>query len=218
MHPSPYAYTINLDDPNQSWTRLIQWTGERQRVLDVGCGRGQMGRILNETYHCRVSGLEINPAYAQECQGYEQLWVGSAEDEGLLASLPGPFDVIICGDVLEHLRQPEVPLQAFHRLLAPAGRLLISVPNVAHLRLRLMHLRGRWDYTPEGLMDRTHLRWFTLATLRALVAGCGWREAELDFTLGPNLARWWRRARLPKRWLPSTLLAAQFLLKLTPHG
>ncbi|MBP7694165.1 MAG: hypothetical protein KA764_19735, partial [Anaerolineales bacterium] len=59
---------------------------------------------------------------------------------------------------------------------------------------------------------------FTLATLRALVAGCGWREAELDFTLGPNLARWWRRARLPKRWLPSTLLAAQFLLKLTPHG
>ncbi len=211
---APYAYTIDIRNPNLSWTRLIAWTGENKRVLDVGCGRGQVGRILHEQAHCMVTGLEIDPEFARQCTGYERVVVGSAEDEAVLASLPGPYDVILCGDVLEHLRLPEVPLRAFHSLLAPQGRLLISVPNVAHLRIRLQLLRGRWNYTPEGIMDRTHLRWFTLATLRQLTAECGWRETAFDYTLGPNLAHRLQRFHIPKAWLPPTWLAAQFLLNL----
>ena len=81
-----------------------------------------------------------------------------------------------------------------------------------------MHLRGRWDYTPEGIMDKTHLRWFTLDTLRQLVRECGWREEAFDFTLGPNFARLLQRTRVPKTWLRPTMLASQFLLNLSPHG
>lgn len=212
-----YAYTIDLDNPNQSWTRLILWAGQNKRVLDIGCGRGQIGRILHEQYQCAVTGLEINPDFARECVGYRRVIVGSAEDESLPASISERFDVIICGDVLEHLRQPEIPLRAFHRLIAPRGRLLLSVPNVAQIRIRLMHLRGRWDYTPEGIMDRTHLRWFTLKTLRQLVAECGWREEGFDYIVGPNFGRVLQQSHLPKSWLPPTLLASQFLLNLSPQ-
>lgn len=212
-----YAATIDLHDPYRSWTRLIQWTGANKRVLDVGCGRGQMGRILSEQFGCTVTGIEINPELAQECVGYQRVIVGSAEDERLLTSLSDQFDVILCGDVLEHLRWPEIPLRAFHRLLAPDGYLLLSVPNVAQIRIRLMLLRGRWDYTPEGIMDETHLRWFTLATLHTLVARCGWREEELDYTVGPNFARVLQRFPALKPKLPLTLLASQFLMKLLPQ-
>jgi len=212
-----YAATIDQHDLNRSWARLIQWTGANRRVLDVGCGRGQVGRILSEQFGCAVTGIEIDPALAQECVGYQQVIIGSAEDETVLASLSAPFDVILCGDVLEHLRWPEIPLRAFHRLLAPGGYLLISVPNVAQIRIRLMLLRGRWDYTPEGIMDETHLRWFTLATLRTLVARCGWQEEELDYTVGPNFARVLQRFPTVKPKLPLTLLASQFLMKLSPR-
>lgn len=213
-----YAYAIDLNNPNQSWTRLIQWAGQNKRVLDIGCGRGQMGRILHEQFSCTVVGIEINATFAHECEGYDRVMMGSAEDEALLASIPGRFDVVICGDVLEHLRQPEIPLRTLHRLIEPHGRLLLSVPNVAQIRIRLMHLRGRWDYTPEGIMDKTHIRWFTLDTLRQLVRESGWREEAFDFTLGPNFARLLQRTRLPKTWLRPALFASQFLLNLSPHG
>lgn len=213
-----YAYSIDVNDTNQSWARLIHWAGSERRVLDIGCGRGQVGRILSAQSRCRVTGLELNPEFAAECAGYERVIIGSAEDPATLASLGGPYDVIVCGDVLEHLREPELPLRAFHGLIAPGGRLLVSVPNVAQIRLRWMHLRGRWDYTPEGIMDRTHLRWFTLASLRQLLHACQWREQDFDFTVGPNFGRLLRRSHWPKAWLPPNLLATQFLLNLSAHA
>lgn len=209
-----YAYTIDRQDANLSWNILIRWTGHSKRVLDVGCGRGQLGNLLHAELGCRVTGIEINAEFARTCVGYERVVIGSAEDEALLASLAEQFDVIICSDVLEHLRQPEIPLRAFHHLLAPQGRLLLSVPNVAQWRIRWMLLWGRWDYTLEGIMDVTHLRWFTRASLFALVNECGWECQEFDFTVGPNFARWLRRLPALKMWLSPTLFATQFLLNL----
>ena len=211
-----YAFIIDLNNLNSSWTTLIRWTGPDRRVLDVGCGRGQTGRILHEQFGCTVTGIEINPEFARDYVGYERVIVGSAEDPALFANLRDRFDVILCGDVLEHLRDPEIPLRAFRRLIAPDGRLLISVPNVAQIRNRFMLLRGRWDYTPEGIMDETHLRWFTQASLRAVVTRCGWRETAFEFTLGPNMARLVAKYHMPRKYLPPTLLAAQFLLNLAP--
>jgi len=209
-----YAYSIDLKNLNSSWAILLSWVDRNCRVLDVGCGRGQMGNILSEQFGCAVTGIELNPEFARECRGYRRVILGSAEDSQLFEKLDEQFDAILCGDVLEHLRDPEIPLRAFHRLLAPNGRLLISVPNVAQIRIRLMLLRGRWDYTPEGIMDETHLRWFTLANLRALVAQCGWVERDFDFTVGPNFGRVLQRVRRLKRFVPATLFASQFLLKL----
>jgi len=174
-----------------------------------------MGQLLHERFNCVVTGIEINPEFAKECLGYQAVLIGSAQDETLLASLLERFDVILCGDVLEHLRQPEIPLRAFHQLIAPGGRLLISVPNVAQVRIRLSLLQGRWDYTPEGIMDRTHLRWFTLSSLRAMVRDCGWHQEDFDYTVGPNFGRFLKRFPLLKKWLRPSLLASQFLLNLT---
>lgn len=210
-----YAYTIDLASQNSSWATLIRWTGRGRRVLDVGCGRGQMGSILHEKFGCAVTGIEINPEFARECTHYDRVLIGSVENESLLDQLEGKFDVILCGDVLEHLRGPGLVLRAFHRLLTPEGRLLISVPNVAQFRIRWMLLRGRWDYTAEGIMDETHLRWFTLKTLRALVAQCGWKEMGFTFTLSPNLGKKLDRFPGLKKLLPPTLFAAQFLLNLS---
>jgi 2-polyprenyl-3-methyl-5-hydroxy-6-metoxy-1,4-benzoquinol methylase len=210
-----YNSSLDLSDLNQSHSRLIQWVGSGKRVLDIGCGRGQIGRILNTQFGCTVTGLEINSEFARECVEYDRVVIGSAEEPAVFESFSKEFDVIICGDVLEHLQQPTIPLQASHRLLVPGGRLLISVPNVAQIRIRWMLLRGRWDYTPEGIMDATHLRWFTLRSLHALVAQCGWREQDFDFTVGPNLIRLLRRWRISKRWLSPSLLASQFLMNLS---
>ncbi len=212
-----YAYSIDLNDENSSWATLIRWTGRDQRVLDVGCGRGQMGRVLHEQWSGIVTGIEINPEFARDCVGYNQVIIGSAEDETLLYQIKDQFDIIICADVLEHLRDPEIPLRAFHRMLAPGGHLLVSVPNVAQFRIRLMLLRGRWDYTPEGIMDSTHLRWFTLSSLYALVTQCGWHATDFAYTVGPNLGRRLKPLTRLKRYIPSTLFAAQFLLCLSPE-
>ncbi len=210
-----YASAIDLNNTNQSWTRLIQWTGKNKRVLDVGCGRGQMGQLLNEHFGCIVTGLEYNHELAQEAKGYNKIIIGSAEDESVLSSIKDQFDIIICGDVLEHLRQPETPLNIFHQLLAANGRVLISVPNVAQIRIRLMLLRGRWDYTTEGIMDKTHLRWFTFETLTHMVKACGWQVADFDYTIGPNIISLLNRLHLSKSWIPFRLSAAQFLLNLS---
>ena len=213
-----YASSIDLSDSNLSQSRLIQWAGRGKRVLDVGCGRGQIGRILNTHFSCVVTGLEINPEFARECVEYDRVVIGSAEAPAVFDSFSREFDVIICGDVLEHLQQPTIPLQTFHRLLLPGGRLLISVPNVAQIRIRWMLLRGRWEYAPEGIMDATHLRWFTLSSLRTLITECGWHECDFDFTVGPNLIRLLRRWHISKCWLPPSLLASQFLVNLSSEG
>ena len=210
-----YAFAIDLANSNSSWATLVRWTGRNQRVLDVGCGRGQLGRILHEQFGCTVTGIEIDPELARECVGYARVILGCAEDDQLYNNLGEKFDVIVCGDVLEHLRDPEIPLRAFHRLLAPQGRLLISVPNVAQFRIRWMLLRGRWEYTPEGIMDETHLHWFTRASLDRLLTRCGWRQNAFDFTVGPDFGRRLQRAPALKKLLPPTLFATQFLMNLS---
>jgi SAM-dependent methyltransferase len=88
--------------------------------------------------------------------------------------------VIILGDVLEHLRDPDATLADVLTLLAPGGRVIVSVPNVAHVDVRLMLLEGRWEYQGTGLLDATHLRWFTKTSLRAMLANAGLVARRLE--------------------------------------
>ena len=88
-------------------------------------------------------------------------------------ALDPDFDAIVCGDVLEHLVHPAPVLRALGRALAPGGVVVVSVPNVAHLWMRLSLLVGRFDYAERGILDRTHLRFFTERSLRALLTEVG---------------------------------------------
>lgn len=83
------------------------------------------------------------------------------------------FDYILFADVLEHLRDPEAVLKRALPSLKAGGKVIVSVPNIANLVMRLSLLAGRFDYTERGILDRTHLRFFTLANLKRMIANCG---------------------------------------------
>ncbi len=162
--------------------RAIEWVPRGSRVLELGCACGDMGALLAREKACHVVGVELDPAAAGEARaaGLEVV-VGSLEAPSTVEAIAarGPFDVILATDVLEHLRDPEPVVAAIARLAAPRGLFIVAVPNVATWSMRWQLLtRGRWDYADTGLLDRTHLRFFTWDSIHALVEGHGWRVVD----------------------------------------
>lgn len=185
-------------DPYSSHSVLLEWMAEGcgRRLLDVGAADGLLSRHFTAR-GWRVTGLESDPRAAA---------AGSAHCERMIVvdlnrerpALDTRFDAIVCGDVLEHLADPAAVLAWLADRLVPSGRLAVSVPNVAHLWVRLLLLAGRFDYTERGILDRTHLRFFTSRSLRALVVGAGLRVVRSTATPVPLPqvvpARWQSRA------------------------
>jgi SAM-dependent methyltransferase len=158
-----------------------------RRVLDVGCGTGQLGRVLRQRGH-HVSGIELMPAAAEEAADHlDEVVCGDIET----IELPWPdasFDAILCGDVLEHLADPWRTLRRLSALLISGGLVIASIPNVQNYRVIRGLLRGRWDYRERGLLDFGHLRFFTWRTivqlfgqadLEIVQAQAGWNRTAL---------------------------------------
>jgi SAM-dependent methyltransferase len=159
--------------------------GGGQRVLEVGCAGGHVTRHLVEAGN-QVVGVEIDAEAAERATAFaERVHALDLDVTDVSSVEDGPFDVIVLGDVLEHLRRPDLALRDLVGLLADDGRLVISVPNVAHVDVRLHLLEGRWQYQPDGLLDATHLRWFTRAGLRALLADVGFVASDLRPVVQP---------------------------------
>ena len=165
-------YTLKAD-PYSSHSVILGWLaeGRGRRLLDVGAADGLLSRHLTAR-GWKVTGIEADPALAAAAAPHCERMVVAHLDRGV-PPLDGDFDVVVCGDVLEHLADPAAVLVALTRLLTAGGHVVISVPNVAHLWIRLSLLAGRFDYVDRGILDRTHLRFFTRRTLEALVAGAG---------------------------------------------
>ena len=180
MASSKYDTVVNLEDRNNSHTLMVELVGSNKRVLDVGCANGYLAEVLGKN-GCTVSGVEYDAAAAEEARPHlDRLVVGDLETLDLAAELgTGGFDVVVFGDVLEHLRDPLPVLKQARSLLAPGGYVVISIPNVAHGSVRLSLLKGRFDYGPLGLLDETHIRFFTRDNLRALLRDAGF--AATDF-------------------------------------
>ncbi len=154
---------------------LVRAMGRPRTVLDVGCGIGLNGQVA-KTRGARVVGLEISPEAREQARRRldEVLAVDLESPTALGPALSGRrFDVVLCGDVLEHTRDPAAVLRRLVELLEPDGRVLISLPNVAAWTVRAGLLAGRFDYSDSGILDRTHLRFFTEASARALVRDAG---------------------------------------------
>lgn len=145
--------------------------------LDVGCSSGNLGAALIAKKDCRIQGIDINPdALAQATQkGYEKVYaLDLIRDPGGLSLVPDlTFDCIICADVLEHLVNPELILPFLANKLRPGGSMIISLPNVAFGLNRLHLLLGNWNYREYGIMDKTHLRFYTIQSGVRLVKGSG---------------------------------------------
>jgi 2-polyprenyl-3-methyl-5-hydroxy-6-metoxy-1,4-benzoquinol methylase len=143
-------------------------------VLDVGCGSGGVGAVLRRAGASRLTGIEVVADQADLAREiYDE--VIAAPVEQALAQLEGPFNTILCLDVLEHLVDPEEVLTGLHRVAAPGARLQVSLPNARQIGLVIdLLFRGTFGYTDWGHRDRTHLRWFTRRDIVAAMEDTGW--------------------------------------------
>ena len=200
------AYDPIAQDPGSIDAYAARWVPPGSRILEVGCATGYLGRYLMRANEARIVGVEIDPGAAKAAsEWYDRVIVGSIEREEVLAQLQGPFDVILLLSVLEHLQEPGAALVHLRPLLGDDGVLLVSLPNVAHWSIRMRLLAGRFDYEEYGIMDRTHLRLFTLRTARSLLLESGY---TIDaFTIGdPGRPGVLRFLRCLRPWAARTLL------------
>jgi SAM-dependent methyltransferase len=137
------------------------------RILDVGTAGGYLGKILKGRGHY-VAGIENDARAAESARDYYDSFQ-VADIETFEFHYRAEFDYVVFADVLEHLRDPAAVLRTCLPALKPAGKIILSVPNVANFVVRLSLLFGKFDYMDRGILDRTHLRFFTLQSLKKLM-------------------------------------------------
>jgi 2-polyprenyl-3-methyl-5-hydroxy-6-metoxy-1,4-benzoquinol methylase len=179
---SPYQLK---SDPYSSHAVILSRLGDGhgRRALDVGAADGFLAELLTRQ-GWQVTALERDPAQAAKARGRCHEVIVADLDQAA-PRLQGFFDAIVYGDVLEHLNDPLPVLVALDRALAAGGQVMVSVPNVAHLWVRLSLALGRWNYADRGILDRTHLRFFTKRTFAALLRDAGLSVEELIATPVP---------------------------------
>lgn len=165
-----------------SLSTLAEMIPPGSRVLDLGCGSGALGQHLAETRQCVTDGVTWSEAEAAHARPhYRYVHVADLETADLHALFAADrYDAIVCADVLEHLRRPELVLTACRSMLTPEGRLLISVPNASYSGLIAELLKGEFKYRKEGLLDETHLRFFTRRSLIRFMAEQRWAIESLE--------------------------------------
>jgi len=178
-----YETEIDLSDANNASTKQILMTGTGKRVVEFGCSTGYVSRILKER-GCYVVGIEVDPdAAARAREVCDRVKVGDLDELDLASELGGEtFDVGLFGEVLEHLKYPQRVLMQTRQLLAPGGYVVVSVPNIAHASIRLALLKGEFNYEEMGILDDTHLKYYTRKSIVELLEGCGFMINELDWT------------------------------------
>jgi GT2 family glycosyltransferase/tetratricopeptide (TPR) repeat protein/2-polyprenyl-3-methyl-5-hydroxy-6-metoxy-1,4-benzoquinol methylase len=166
-----------------------------RKVLDVGCGRGRLGETLKARQPAEVIGIEFNEEAAAVARTrLDRVLVGDVE-QLQIDFRPRSFDAIICGDILEHLREPGRFLRRAREWLQPDGQFITSIPNVRHYSVVQALLRGDWTYTPAGLLDRDHLRFFTRREIEKLLYRSGFHILDVSIVPGADHADWQRRGR-----------------------
>jgi 2-polyprenyl-3-methyl-5-hydroxy-6-metoxy-1,4-benzoquinol methylase len=171
--PSPWSSHSRI-------VSLLDSLPAQSKVLDVGTASGMLAR-RHQHKSLRFFGIEAISEWAKSAKPfYENLWVctfDEAPDESL-----SDYDAIVLGDVLEHMPAPETALNKLVRLQSSGSKFIISVPNVANIWVRLHLLMGHFDYAERGILDRTHLRFFTRKTITTLVRNAGLEILSIQVT------------------------------------
>ena len=184
--PELHIYDREIEaDKRSSLSVLASHIAPGARVLDLGCGSGAIGRFLAARDGAAAGpcdGLTISEDEAQLARAHYRRIEVADLDQCRLPELfpPGSYDVIVCADVLEHIRHSERVLTECRDLLAPGGRVLLSIPNAGYCGLVAELMEGEFRYRKEGLLDETHVRFFTRRTLLRFLADNGWVADSLE--------------------------------------
>ncbi len=173
MSIARYSREVHFDDLNNVHTFAVLAVPPGSRVLDLGAADGSVARVL-AARGCDVTAVERDPdgVRALAAAGLRAVRA-DLDHDGDLGLPSGAYDVVLLLDVLEHLVDPAAVLARATRWLAPGGRVMLSVPHVAHAAVRLSLLQGRFPRTDIGLLDRTHLHFFDREQVEALLTGAG---------------------------------------------
>lgn len=189
-----YPLLVNLSekdlDENSSLKKMLCLIGQNKRIIDFGCATGYFARLLANR-GCEVTGIEINSKAAKIAKKFckkvivadlDFVSLNNIFDKDILSD---KFDVAVFGDILEHLRNPWKILEETRKLLKPQGYVIASIPNIAHGAIRLALLEGKFEYNPLGILDNTHLRFFTRKTVEELFESSGYLIDVIERTKLP---------------------------------
>jgi len=186
-----HSESINFDKLKRNNIDRIQlqMVPAQSRILEIGCATGSLAEYLIKEKGCTVLGIEPSEEQAQIARsrgltvktgGIDNPMIQSELDQEV--SSHGPFDVLFMSQVIEHIAKPEEVLQLIKKWLTPEGVLIISTCNIAHWKYRLQLLGGKWQYEDYGILDRSHLRFFTIDSFRDMLIQCGYRVDDFGFT------------------------------------
>ena len=187
---SPYQFKASAYGSHIRVLRSFPSDGRGRRLLDLGCGGGEISSMLAEAGY-QVTAVDRNPPARADLESSVKFLAADLDDG--LPQLPGRFDFVLCADILEHLREPARLLADVRAVLAPGGLLVASLPNSGHWYFRLNVAAGRFPADDHGLFDRTHLHFYTWDGWVRLFAGTGFRIDKVTpaaVPVGRVLPRW----------------------------
>ncbi len=180
---SNYTGEFVPESPNNAWNKAFDLVKEGSVVLDVGCSLGRFGEALIKYKKCVVDGIEPDKGDAKEAAKRLRKVANSFMEEALQKEFQGEkYDHIVFLDVIEHLYGPAKALSMLKDHLKPGGTVIFSIPNMAHASVRIMLLGGDFDYGETGLLDKTHLHFYTSKEIDRVFNEAGFEVMEWHYT------------------------------------
>jgi glycosyltransferase involved in cell wall biosynthesis len=181
-------YFDKFDDPYSShsliWKYMREQKLEGKKVLELGIGDASLTRRMHDD-GATVDGLEFDPVYIELAKPYCNRIISGDLDKVETLDLDHDYDIIVAADILEHLVNPEYVLSKLKTHLKKGGLLVVSLPNVANIYVRMSLLFGRFNYHSKGLLDKTHLHFYTIKTASSMLSKTGWKIVDRNVTAMP---------------------------------
>jgi 2-polyprenyl-3-methyl-5-hydroxy-6-metoxy-1,4-benzoquinol methylase len=175
-----YGKTFNKNNLSESHKKILELGGKNNTILELGCASGYLTEHLNQNGNI-VDIVEQDRDDAEKAGKFaRKSYIGDLEDPKFLSQIQNDYDVVIAADVLEHLAYPEKTLIFIKRVLKKGGYLIVSLPNIASWPIRKeLFFKGKFEYTETGILDKTHLRFFTFYTLQNFLKSDGFNIDEI---------------------------------------
>lgn len=180
-----YEYKVDLNADTAA-AKVVHMVGSGKRVLEIGAGPGSITRLLVEHGHCKVSAVELDTNAIEKLGDFcEEIHNCDLNDPSWTRRVThcGNFDVVVAADVLEHLYDPWTTLSAMKTILNKDGYIVVSLPHIGHNAIISCLLGGNFEYQEWGLLDKTHIRFFSIKNIQKLFAEAGLKIVEAGFVI-----------------------------------